>query len=468
MPAASLPRRRAAAYRRVSTIDQAVEGLSLESQEVRLRAYCEAHRLELTEVVTDPGVSGGRALDSRPGGRRLAELVTARAVDVICSIRLDRLFRDAADCLAVTREWETAGVSLHLIDLGGQPVDTSSSMGRFFLTVMAAAAEMQRTQQAEKILATYAWERRESRRPGNQRAFGFRTERGPDRRVRFVPDEQAHLARAAIEQYVAGEAIAAIARWLTERCPGREWTPTGVRSMVVAPVYAGLLSAPIVSPQYLRWTEPATNVVPIVSVDLWRAAVARRDRTRGESIRPRPKVRLSGAAICGSCGANATYVGNNQIRYWRCSRAQRKLCGEGGIREDVIWPILRAAVLDLTEPERVAARAAERSEEDHRRRARQAEIEERLNRLTDLYTSSSTMTVAELDRLRQPLLDELEAMRDTSPRPSPLELLSRDELAAVIDAMDPLEQGELLRAFGLIAVLRDRRVAEIRVCDRRA
>jgi site-specific DNA recombinase len=63
---------------------------------------------------------------------------------LIITWKLDRLFRDCADCLTVVRQWDQATVSLHLVDLGGQTVDTSTAMGRFFLTVMAGAAELER------------------------------------------------------------------------------------------------------------------------------------------------------------------------------------------------------------------------------------------------------------------------------------------------------------------------------------
>ena len=33
---------------------------------------------------------------------------------------------------------------MHLVDMGGQAVDTSSPMGRFFLTMLASVAEMER------------------------------------------------------------------------------------------------------------------------------------------------------------------------------------------------------------------------------------------------------------------------------------------------------------------------------------
>ena len=36
------------------------------------------------------------------------------------------------------------GLTLHIVDLNGEAVDTSTTMGRFFLTLMGALAEMER------------------------------------------------------------------------------------------------------------------------------------------------------------------------------------------------------------------------------------------------------------------------------------------------------------------------------------
>lgn len=134
-----------AGYVRVSTEEQANAGVSLDAQESAIRAYCALRGLELAELVIDAGVSAGKPLASREGGRQLVDLVRKRSVQAVVAFKLDRLFRNAQDCLATTAQWDKLNVALHLLDLGGQSIDTSSTMGRFFLTIMAAAAEMERS-----------------------------------------------------------------------------------------------------------------------------------------------------------------------------------------------------------------------------------------------------------------------------------------------------------------------------------
>ena len=37
-----------------------------------------------------------------------------------------------------------AGIDLHIVDMGGQAIDTTTAIGRLFLTIVGAMAEMER------------------------------------------------------------------------------------------------------------------------------------------------------------------------------------------------------------------------------------------------------------------------------------------------------------------------------------
>jgi hypothetical protein len=131
----------AVGYVRVSTKEQA-SGVSLDAQVQFIESYCRMRNLTLVAIHRDPGVCGSTALDDRPGG---AEVMAAIAGGVrhVVAYKLDRLFRDTIDALTRVRAWDGSGVAMHLVDMGGQTVDTSTAMGRFVLTVLAAAAEME-------------------------------------------------------------------------------------------------------------------------------------------------------------------------------------------------------------------------------------------------------------------------------------------------------------------------------------
>jgi DNA invertase Pin-like site-specific DNA recombinase len=154
-------------YIRVSTDEQVDHGISLDAQEAKLRAYCELRSLEVAAVVCDAGVSAGKPLISREGGNQVIELVQRKQVQAVVAFKLDRLFRNCADCLTTTEQWDKKGVALHLVDLGGQTLDTSSAMGRFFLTVMAGAAELERGLVIERTTAAMAHKKALRQRVGD-------------------------------------------------------------------------------------------------------------------------------------------------------------------------------------------------------------------------------------------------------------------------------------------------------------
>lgn len=131
-------------YVRVSTEEQGVSGLGLADQRARIEAYCTLRGLRLAATIDDVGVSGGKVLASRPGGGRLLRCLQERKAGHVVMLKVDRGFRNAADCLATVEAWQRRQVTLHVIDLGGNAIDTASAAGKFMLTVLAGAAEMER------------------------------------------------------------------------------------------------------------------------------------------------------------------------------------------------------------------------------------------------------------------------------------------------------------------------------------
>lgn len=167
---------KAIGYIRVSTEEQATEGVSIDAQRACLQAYAMLRGLELIEIIVDEGVSGGKDLASRPGGAKVVECAAKGRVGAVVACKLDRLFRDAADCLNTTKVWDKKDVALHLIDVGGQSIDTSSTMGRFFLTMMAGVAEMERNLIRDRTKAAMDHKKSRGERVSRYAPFGYRFE----------------------------------------------------------------------------------------------------------------------------------------------------------------------------------------------------------------------------------------------------------------------------------------------------
>ncbi|UCF41683.1 MAG: recombinase family protein, partial [Gemmatimonadota bacterium] len=86
-------------YCRVSTEEQAREGVSLDAQRKRLAAYCTAHGFELAGVESDEGLSGGVPPAQRPGLTRALEQVRRGEAAGLVVVKLDRLSRSVRDVL---------------------------------------------------------------------------------------------------------------------------------------------------------------------------------------------------------------------------------------------------------------------------------------------------------------------------------------------------------------------------------
>lgn len=222
--------KKAVGYVRVSTEDQKN---SPEAQADAIKSYCKLRELILEKLVVDHGVSAGHPLSERPGGAQVLELVRSGKVNAVIAYKLDRLFRDASDCLIVTKQWDEAGTSLHLIDLGGASVDTSSPMGRFFLTVMAAAAEMERNLTRERTKAIAAHKRKNHERIGTI-PYGYHLAK--DKKHIEIDQWEQKVIGWIKQGRACGWSMQEIVDWLTAhkvKSRGKRWHLTSVRRILV-------------------------------------------------------------------------------------------------------------------------------------------------------------------------------------------------------------------------------------------
>ena len=139
-------REKALAYIRVSSQRQADEGVSLDAQKRRILDYAKFKDIPLSEedIFIEKGVSGGIPLWDRPRGRTLKRKLASGQYQHLISMKIDRLFRVTSDMLNTVDDLNDAGIDLHIVDMGGQAIDTTTAIGRLFLTIIGAMAEMER------------------------------------------------------------------------------------------------------------------------------------------------------------------------------------------------------------------------------------------------------------------------------------------------------------------------------------
>ena len=126
---------------------QADEGESLDVQRRQIDGYAHMQGLLLDKVFVERGVSGSKPLSDRPQGAAL--LATLRPGDVVIIAKLDRMFRSALDALDVLGRLKEGGISLHIIDLGGDV--TGNGVSKLVFTILSAVAEAERDRTRERV-----------------------------------------------------------------------------------------------------------------------------------------------------------------------------------------------------------------------------------------------------------------------------------------------------------------------------
>lgn len=219
-------------YTRVSSAEQAAEGVSLDAQKARIVAWADATDADLVDVIEDPAVSGSRPLAQRDGGARIAVLLDQRepAVDAVAVTRLDRLGRDASETLGHLHRFANGKVGLvSILDR----LDLSTPQGRAMAGVAAVFGQLERELIGQRTSEALTRLRVEGR------AFGptpFGWTRSGDH---LVPDaDEQRVRKEIIELRKSKCSFREIAAWLNgEEIPakrGGRWSPMSVRSVCLS------------------------------------------------------------------------------------------------------------------------------------------------------------------------------------------------------------------------------------------
>jgi putative DNA-invertase from lambdoid prophage Rac len=189
-------------YVRVSTSEQANNGESLDTQRQQITGYAMMKGEPVTAFFVEAGVSGSVPLADRPEGQRL--LATVQPGDMVVVSKLDRMFRSASDALGTLEELKEQGISLHMIDLGGDVC--GNGISKLVFTILSAVAENERERIRERIRDVKRHMAHMGLYNGGKRPFGWDIVEG---RLVANPGEQAALAEMRT-MHAAGRSYRAI------------------------------------------------------------------------------------------------------------------------------------------------------------------------------------------------------------------------------------------------------------------
>ena len=220
------------AYIRVSTAQQASEGVSLAAQRRKVELYAELHDLQLVAVIEDAGASAKTL--KRPGLVRALDMLQAGEASALLVCKLDRLTRSVSDLGSLIEEHFSTESGPSLLSVA-ESIDTRSAAGRLVLNILASVSQWEREKIAERTSEALQHKKALGQYTGGRLPLGRRV--APDGvSLEDDPEEQRVLALIQ-ELRQTGMSIRAITSALRDRGfrnRGKAWTKSAVGRVVAA------------------------------------------------------------------------------------------------------------------------------------------------------------------------------------------------------------------------------------------
>lgn len=221
---------KAVGYARVSTEEQASEGVSLDNQKAKIRTYADLKDFELIGIIQDAGVSAKNL--NRPGAQEVLKMARKKEVEAVIVYKLDRMFRSTIDALETTKMFDRWSIAFHSIQ---ETLDTQSAMGRFFFTLTAALAEMERGIIGERTKAALKHKRVNGKKTGGDVPFGYYLD--TDGQTLMEDREEQEVIRLMKDLKEKGYSLRSICRELeSKRCLTKtgktKWHPQSVSQIL--------------------------------------------------------------------------------------------------------------------------------------------------------------------------------------------------------------------------------------------
>ncbi len=378
---ASLLKKRAVLYARVSSDDRGKDGRNLKSQLDMCREYALSHGYQIVaELAEDDRGASGAAFELPELGHVL-EMAEASEMEILIVREIDRLSRNLVKQLIVEQELKRTSASIEYV-IGEYPDTPEGNLNKH---IRASIAEFER----EQIKARNVRGRRNIVRNGkimlhgDQPPYGYRVSKDGSTLVPYEPEAQ--VIELIFLWYTVGDetgkqlSMIKIAKKLTEmQVPtwgdihGRtnkkrgfgEWATANVCDILHCETYMGKWHY---GEHNRRGTNPREHwieldVPPLVSIQVWQAA---QDKAKQNKLTPERnavnKYLMRRLLRC-SCGYSvesyAQYHNGKTYLYYRCisvgAETARGHCGTFAFRADkvdaAIWGWVREY---LQEPQKL-------------------------------------------------------------------------------------------------------------------
>jgi len=223
-------------YVRVSTDEQAKYGFSIGAQIEKLEAYCVSQGWEIVErPYIDDGYSAKDL--NRPHFQNMLNRIKQGGIDVLLVYKLDRLTRSVPDLHTILAELDQYECKFKSAT---EVYDTTNAMGRLFITLVAAIAQWERENTAERVRFGLENKVKLGRWKGGTPPYGYKVIDGE-----LVIDEDEAQIVKEVFKLARSTGFYTLARQLTSKGistrRGGGWHVDSVRDIANNPTYAGYL-----------------------------------------------------------------------------------------------------------------------------------------------------------------------------------------------------------------------------------
>lgn len=136
-----------AIYCRVSTIEQAEEGYSIDEQQRLLIEWCKKMDYIVYKCYSDRGISG-KDIKNRPALKELLNDAKDRKFDMVISWKINRISRKLADVLKIVEVLEQNNITFKSYS---EPSETDTPAGKMQFQMMALIGEFKRGTIAQNV-----------------------------------------------------------------------------------------------------------------------------------------------------------------------------------------------------------------------------------------------------------------------------------------------------------------------------
>lgn len=219
----------AVGYIRVSSAGQVADGVSLDAQKDKIRAWATINDAELVQIFADEGISGCRS--DRPGLLQAVDYAQQNKAALIV-YSLSRLSRSTRDTLDMAERLDKAGADLVSLS---EKIDTTTAAGKMVFRMLAVLNEFERDQVSDRTKAALAWKKSQGEKTGGKAPFGYKTQ--ADGKT-LTPDlQEQRIIRQILQFREQGMNYSRIARRLNElghrTKTGKNWFPQTVKNVIL-------------------------------------------------------------------------------------------------------------------------------------------------------------------------------------------------------------------------------------------